>query len=274
MNKNNYKLPIFVMITGFFFLKPEKEFTLKKLYKKNILHLVLSVVFWTVFYALFIPSQHFYPFGGQNNHFWYIGMCIGLYVSMPVLRAIAANPKLLSYSCWIWLFIHCYMYLGYFVELPIVFTDYVFQGYMGYCLWGYYLFCMELSKRQTTMVYMVGLLSLLATAFLPPLTDGKVFFSMEDPAPILTSIALFLFVIKHPLRFSERMKKIVLHLSRMTFGIYMAHMFVMIEILTRLHRFVPNVFLLVPIAFIIVFVSSYFIVLVIKQIPFLKKWVV
>ena len=271
-----WSVPIFVMITGFFFLKPEKELPLKKLYGKYILRLVLALVFWTWFYAISLHSLYvgFYPFGGQDTNFWYVGMCIGLYMSMPVLRLVAANDRVLAYSCWIWLFIRFYLFFGRLFPVPIVLTDYVFTGYVGYCLWGYYLYRLNLSRKQTRIVYLVGLLSWIISAALPLVTDNKVRFSMEDPGPILMSIAIFLYVIKHPVHLSPKHERIVSHLSSMTFGIYMAHTFVLIEAFTRLYRFIPNIYLLVPASIVVAFVSSYIIVLIIKQIPFLKKWVV
>ena len=271
-----WPVPIFVMITGFFFLKPEKELTLKKLYGKSILRLVLSLIFWTWFYAIALHCRYtcFYPFGGQTNNFWYIGMCIGLYISMPVLRIVAADEKVLAYSCWIWLFISFYTYIGQYVAVPIVVTDHVFVGYIGFCLWGYYLSTVDLNQRRTNTVYIIGLLSLTVSVVLPFVTHGKVKFSFEGPTTILTAIALFLFVIKHPIQLSPKCGKIVEHVSGMSFGIYMVHTFVVYEIFTRLYRFVPNVYLLLPLAIIVTFVLSYSIIFVIKQIPLLKKWVV
>jgi surface polysaccharide O-acyltransferase-like enzyme len=105
-------------------------------------------------------------------------------------------------------------------------------------------------------------------------THGRVKFSFEGPTTILTAIALFLFVIKHPVQLPPKCGKIVEHLSGMTFGIYMVHTFVITEIFTRLHRFVPNVYLLLPLTIVATFGLSYLIILVIKQIPVLKKWVV
>lgn len=275
-NFTKWSVPIFVMITGFFFLNPAKELPLKKLYGKYILRLVLSLVFWTWFYAIILQCIYvcYYPFGGQDNNFWYIGMCIGLYISMPVLRIVAANDKLLSYSCWIWLFIRFYLYIGKYVEVPIVFTDYVYTGYVGYCLWGYYLSRLKLDQKQERAMYIVGLVSLVVTVVLPVVSDGKVSFSFESPGPILISIAMFYFVIKHPVQLSSKATKIISHLSAMTFGIYMVHTFVAIETFTRIHRFIPNVYLLSLASFIVTFVLSYVIILIIKQIPILKKWVV
>lgn len=268
-----WSVPVFAMLTGFFFLNPEKELPLKKLYGKNTLRLALALVFWTLFNAVTVHSRY-YPFGGMDTNFWYVGMCIGLYISMPVLRRIAANDKLLFYSCWIWFFIRCYYYVGKYVDVPIVITDYVFTRYMGYCLWGYYLSRITLDRKKTRVIYLVGFISLLSVALVPLLTDNKVTFEYTDPVPALGVFAVFLFFIKHPLNYSVKTEKILAHFSKATFGIYLAHSFVVIETFSRLYRFFPNPFVLVPVAFIVIFGLSYFITLVIKQIPVLKNWVV
>lgn len=268
-----WSVPLFAMLTGFFFLNPEKELPLKKLYGRNTLRLVIALVFWTLFNAFTVHSQY-YPFGGVETNFWYVGMCIGLYISMPVLRRVAVNEKLLSYACWVWVFIRCYYYVEKFIDVPIVFTDYVFTEFVGYCLWGYYLGKLALDKKRARLVYLLGLVALLATVALPLLLVGKVSFGYADPAPILATFAIFLFAIRHPLDVSEKTGKVLAHFSKATFGIYMAHSFVVIEAFSRLYHIFPNPFVLVLVAFVVIFGLSYFITLVIKQIPVLKNWIV
>ena len=266
-------VPIFAMITGFFFLQPEKDLPLKKLYGKYTLRLVFALAFWTIFNALTVHSG-FYPFGGLNTNYWYVGMCIGLYISMPVLRKIAVDDKLLKYACWIWFIIRCYYYVGNYVEVPIVFTDFVFTDFVGYCLWGYYLSRVTMSRKETRTIYFVGLVCLIVTVLMPLLTNNKVDFDYADPITAIGLFAIFLFAIKHPINCSAKMERILAHFSKATFGIYLAHSFVVIVMFSRLHRFFPNPFVLVPVAFCVIFGMSYIITLIIKQIPVLKHWVV
>lgn len=271
-----WAIPIFAMITGYFFLNPQKDYPLKKLYGKKILRLVLSLIFWTCFYAAILRSLNlrYYPFGKNNDNFWYISTCIGLYISMPVLRGIAADDKKLAYFCWIWLIIRLYQYVGNFVELPILITDHVFIGYVGYCMWGYYLCRINANRKQKRIIYIIGLLSFVVTNVLPLVTDVDINNSNVSFPRILICIAVFFFFVQHPIQLSPKIGKILEHLSGMTFGIYMVHTFVVIETFTRLHRFIPNVYLLVPAAIVATLVFSYVIILIIKQIPVLKKWVV
>ena len=267
-----WSVPIFVMLTGFFFLKPEKELTMKKLYGWNILHLVASQAFWTCFYALTLHWR-WYPFGGQDSHFWYIGMCIGLYISMPVLRVIATNVRILFYSCWIWLIIRCYFFVGRFIDLPLIFTDFVFTDYVGYCLWGYYISIIQFKSWHKKLVYLFGVVGLLINIFVPFVSSTSVT-AYETPSVICISVAVFLFAIEHPFQLSEGSAKLITNLSRATLGIYMVHMFVLIEFFSRMYRFIQHPILLIVLCVGTVFVISYGIVWIIKKIPFVGKWVV
>jgi surface polysaccharide O-acyltransferase-like enzyme len=268
-----WSVPAFTMLTGFFFLNPEKKLPLNKLYGKNTLRLALALVFWTLFNAVTVHSRY-YPYGGVETNYWYVGMCIGLYISMPVLRRIAANDKLLKYSCWIWFFIRCYYCIGKYVDVPIVFTDYVFAEFVGYCLWGYYLSRIKLNRKKTIMAYFVGIVCLLAVALVPLLTNSKVVFEYADPITAIAVFAIFLYFIKHPLNYCDRTERFLAHFSKATFGIYLAHTFVVIETFSRLYRFFPNPYVLVPVAFCVILGLSYVITIIIKQIPFLRDWVV
>ena len=269
----SWSVPIFAMITGFLFLSPEKELHLKKLYGKNILRLVLSLVFWTLFYAITLHFPY-YPFNGSNSNLWYVRVCIGLYMSMPILRAIASDDKLLSYCCWAWLAIRALCNIELFVEIPIKITNFMVTEYAGFCLWGCYLSRIQLNRKQLHIVYLVGLLVLLLTMLSFFLVKDDIRSCVSDIDPFFVCVAIFLFAIRHQPKFSMKLERLVTYVSGMTFGVYMVHSFVMIMIFDRLHQIFPNVLLLIPLSFLVTVVFSFLIILVIKQIPILKKWVV
>ena len=271
---SKWAVPAFVMITGLFMLDPKKDVPFKKLYGKHILRFVLSLIFWTWVYALVIHTRY-YPFGGQDNNFWYMGMCIGIYISLPVLRLVAANEKILAYSCWIWFFIRCYEYVNeFFMDVPIVITDFVFRDYVGYCLWGYYLSRIQLRKKEMLWVYFAGFIGLVLSVVLPLATHDKVRCRFESPMVFAMTVAIFLFAIRHPINLSDKMNSWIVHFSKMTFGIYMVHSLVYVELFSRLLNYVTNPFALILASLIVLIVPSYFIILIIKQIPVLNKWVI
>ena len=201
-------------------------------------------------------------------------MCIGLYISMPVLRLMAFNKRLLLYSCWIWLLIRCYFFIGRFVELPIVITDFVFTDFVGYCLFGWYISQVELKIWHTRLVYLLGIVGVgVGVNIVVSLVSSVSVTAYETPSVICTSIAVFLFFLKHPVNLSDRLKKVIFDLSKSTFGIYMVHIFVLTEIHSRVYRFVEQPVLLTMLTVGATFVISYGMIWIIRRIPFVGKWV-
>lgn len=82
---SRWSVPIFAMLTGVFFLNPQKDISLKKLYTENIIRLISVMVFWVIVYSLTL-QKIFYPFDKSLcGHFWYLGMTIGLYLQYFVI---------------------------------------------------------------------------------------------------------------------------------------------------------------------------------------------
>jgi len=144
-----WSVPVFAMLTGFFLLDSRKELPIKKLLTKYVLRIAVALVVWSAFYAITLHKP-LLPFGSQEGHFWYLGMVIGLYLSLPILRMIAANKGLLSYFCWTWLFFMCYRFAGNFCTLPFGLDNVVFVDYAGYALWGAY--CKELLPKVNKLI--------------------------------------------------------------------------------------------------------------------------
>ena len=99
-----WSVPVFVMLSGMFFLNPNKEIDFKKLFCKYILRILLAIVFWGLFYQFSDIFSKFIlhhetislkkivvacakiPFGPPYYHLWYLYMLIGLYLLSPIYR--------------------------------------------------------------------------------------------------------------------------------------------------------------------------------------------
>lgn len=55
-----WAVPVFVMVSGIFFLNPQKEITLSKLYRKNIFRIVMALITWGLFYRSLSISKMFF----------------------------------------------------------------------------------------------------------------------------------------------------------------------------------------------------------------------
>ncbi|MBQ6069839.1 MAG: acyltransferase [Bacteroidales bacterium] len=276
-------VPIFLMITGFFMLDPAKESTLKKLYSKNILRILTALIFWSGVYAL-VLHKPFYPLGSQETHFWYLGVIIGVYVAVPVLRLITANARLLRYFIIAWLCVMTYSFVGRFVTLPFDMQDVIFVKFSGYCVLGYYI--KYLSTRTASdcpnivgirrAIYWIGLLGLLVTAVgcVISQNDECALLCYESPNMICCSAAILLYGACHPLRLSERASALILNCSECTFGIYLVHVLILIEIYNRLGRFVPQTVPHMVLAILIAFFVGYGVTYLLKKIPVVNKYIV
>ena len=153
---SNWSVPVFVMLTGIFMINPHKDISIKSLLSKNLLRIFVSLCFWSLFYA-FALNKELLPIGSQEGHFWYLGMVICLYLSLPILRIIAKERKILEYFLVVWFFMMIYKFIGYFIELPIYEFDYlIFVDYIGYCLLGYYLKDINYTNKLRKIIYSWG----------------------------------------------------------------------------------------------------------------------
>ena len=101
-----WQIPIYIMISGRFFLDPNRMVTKERLLKA-IWRIVIAFIVWDTIYQLYYIVSGTYS--GLNwkgiisealtgpYHFWYMFMIAGLYAITPFLRKIAADKKLSEY---------------------------------------------------------------------------------------------------------------------------------------------------------------------------------
>ena len=272
---SRWSVPVFAMLSGFLFLNPQKELPLSKLYGKYIARIVIALIFWSCFYAFTLHSDY-YPFGSQEGHFWYLGMCIGLYMAMPIMRYIAKDSKMLSYFCWIWLFCKVYFFAGNYVTLPFDLSHLLFVDYVGYCLWAYYLSTIVLNSKQELLLYGVAVIGLIVNVIGYIVTKDLdcCYAGYVAITNIATSFGLFYLCSHHNLNFGKRWNKVIQTISECTFGIYLIHMWMLIQVIFRVHRFVPTPIYTVLISVAMAFVGGLVVTYILKQIPLVKKWIV
>lgn len=82
-------VPIFVMISGALFLN--KNQSIKKIYTKNILRIIIAFIFWSLIYTvlfskgLSIKTMIINFFEGYY-HMWFLFMIVGLYMITPFIK--------------------------------------------------------------------------------------------------------------------------------------------------------------------------------------------
>lgn len=269
---SRWSVPVFAMLTGFFFLNPQKELPLSKLYGKYIARIAVALVFWSLFYA-FTQHRAYYPFGSQEAHFWYLGMCIGLYMAIPIMRYIAQNKYILNYFCWTWLICRVYFFVGNYITLPFKLSSLIFVDYVGFCLWAYYLSIIELSRKIEIALYLLGILGLIINVVGFRFSIYSVFASGVSITNMLTAFAVFYMCSHYSFKGNEQLNKAIQIVSECTFGIFLIHLWILKLIIP-----IRNVISFPPVAAIvmvlIVFVGGFVATYIIKKIPILNKWIV
>lgn len=179
-------VPLFIMISGVFFLSPKKEITNRQLYLKYILRLALIYFIWSFVYTLYNIYAETAPSDIKNiiksiiqgpYHFWYIPVIAGLYVISPILKRITKTIDDSAVKYFIIVFsaacivktVSAIPILPYYNTVNLICgiipTELVCQ-YFGYFLLGYYLYNTDISLRSRKILYISGIASVVLCAVL------------------------------------------------------------------------------------------------------------
>ncbi len=303
---SRWSVPIFVMISGALFLNPNKEISIRQIFFKKILRLVTAYLFWSFAHALiennFTSDISVLLVSTINGpgHLWFIPMIIGLYMIVPFLKTITQSSKLS------WYFVA--LFAIFTTTLPTLFTfinyidintlsaianplNHILEsshffftlGYAGYFVLGYILNNTELSKKKKTVIYIVGIISFIATLALTIFCSVRsdkpvnIFFNYLTTNILLESIAVFVFFknILTKIKFSSKAGYVIEKLSKYSFAIYLCHMLVLkVAGKFGLTGISFNPVIAVPITSIFVFVIALAISIILHKIPFFKKFIV
>ena len=106
-----FAVPVFVMISGFFFLNPAKTVSVKDIYRKYIWRMLTVWLFWAAVHTAVLsvwlgrvpPAGWLQAFWMSLITYWFLPMIMALYAFTPVLRVLTAaqnkkNPALFYLS--------------------------------------------------------------------------------------------------------------------------------------------------------------------------------
>ncbi len=294
-------VPVFIMISGGFFLDNSRELPLKKLFKKNISRITTAFFFWSFCYSLVLyfisPAKDNYTFGVWlkeflcgRYHLWFMFAIFGLYLAAPLLRKITADKKMTEY----------------FIVLAVIFSSvakllkaikpiaptvneitadigmYTVYGYAGYFVLGYYLKSAELSVKTRRLIYALGavgaLTTVIGTAIWSNVKGSAVSTLYNNFMPNVWAQSVAVFVLfkygVSKIRWSEKQLKIISGISALSFGMYLFHDFVNIAFKEwGFTTLLYNSVLSVPCNSLIVFAVSLAVAWLISKAPFISKYI-
>lgn len=305
-----WSVPIFIMISGALFLSKEK-IDIQRLYKKNISRIISALVFWSIIYAFFqyytIDKYHSFSsliglFITGHYHLWFLYMILGIYICLPVLKAISRHENIMYYyliasfvftfvvpliiefvnlalpsQVWATLRLHPY-FLWVLQHNYESFFPHTVIGYSFYSILGYYLHIKTITPQRIRFTIIIGLCGILITIIATSLlsTNEKfysVFYDYLNICPLFAATGVFL-IHKHCSCFCINPKLIHL-LSKTSFGTYLVHPLI-IEVFSLFgyDLILSNPFITIPCYIIIIFIVSTFVSYILNGMPIIKKFCV
>lgn len=284
-----FSVPVFVMLSGAFFL--QKEISIKELYLKYIKRLFLLLFCWNFLYNITTPPyelniQHiltslFSPSKG-GYHLWFLYMLIGIYMLSPFFKKIA-DSNLSKYFLLLWLS-GSVVFTG-VEELNITpledffrfvkqFTSYIPLGYTGYFILGYYLYRQHtLQPKYRRILYVCGIagviLSIIGTSLLSKQAGESVsyFYNYLNILTVLTASALFVSVRYSTPQFSVKTGKLIKSMSDLTLGIYLIHIFVLRIAFHFISPIEMPAIISIPVIWIVTSIGSFAVAFLLKKLP-------
>ncbi len=307
---NRFAVASFIMISGCLYLDQKRTWDLKRLWKRNILPVAVAYIFWQVFYAAYrIITNGTLAKGGKAAlvkfmvyisksyfHLWYLPMLIGFLIITPMLWEIVNSTRGKQWEEYMIILFLVFQILPYTVNyFPFPWKEHVMDilqtvqpemvtGYIGYFVLGHYLSHYEISKKLEYLVYVLGVIMILAAIGLCYISSQKAgkpiqsFYENYTLAGFLWGSSFFLFFKNHlsKIKWSEQQEKTICYLGSCTFGIYLIHALIR-NILHKVgidSMMIGNTVIAIPIVIALIFVISLIAVMIIKKIPLIGKWIV
>ena len=294
-------VPLFLMCSGALLLDPGRPLTLKKLWFKNILRVVVAMLVWAMVYKVFwlwtspaglTPAALLHAVKEvllfrQEFHFYYLHIILLVYAFLPVTRVFVARAERreLLYFLVLWCGLGlCYPIARHFWPLKLLSGTpvqwMINQAYaaIGYGVLGFFLRREGLRRaRPWALLFLAGFAGVFGVTVWRSLANNgtyTLFFEAMSPCVAMMAAGLFGAVCAR-VRPGAAVSRWVTHVSKASFCIYLVH----VLFLQLLRRWGLDVSILPPLASIpLVTVAVYLccegVYLVLSRIPVVRDYLV
>ncbi len=299
-----FGVPVFFMIMGILLLDEKKEISTKKIWKKYIFRIIVAALFYGLIYKTLrvVLTKTFMSVGafamtyikefctGQLEfHFWFVYAVIGVYISIPILRAFVKNASdhLMKYFLFLWLLesvLELISHIEQFAFVGVCLNSFrflnLFLGYTGYVVWGYYLNKHLPDKKKSVCIYVVAFFGLMVACYqtgIYEIVNGGVDYNWmmnESPFIIFWSTAVFIFLKNRKWNSELIICKGLAWVGSHTFSIYFIHMVSIIALLNTEYVVIPvSVYLQPWIWFVITVLMAILWTGIVQMIPKARKYI-
>lgn len=294
-----WAVPAFIMVSGALLLESSKGVTLKKIFGRYILRMVIALFVFSLLFELFDEvfvtkdvGISFLKKGIENalfntgwSHMWYLYMMIAVYLLLPFYKMItkaASKNELVYLLCVYFVCMSLIPFIQIVTDKRLYFYIFVYSVYPMYLFLGYVLHNGKLKINKTAAAFMAvaGLASLVILTIVQYTTKNdelsarcsQFFLDYAFPGTIIASVGIFVMFIADNSTVKP-IDKIFMSIDSCSFGIYLIHMAVL-KYVVAVWGFdplknggVPMILLMT----VCIFLVSYLITLILKKIPGVKK---
>lgn len=290
-------VPIFFMMSGKLFLSKD-TLSIRKLYLKNILHLLVAYYAWSFLYAIdqiglyalvnqFSLSVFLKAVINSKYHLWYLPSQISVYLLAPIFWELKDNDRILKYFCAVWLAFAVFSRSILLFSLPQTLVDLIktitfpLVNYCGYFVLGYLLAKNKerIKVRRSGLIVVFCCMAILNAWLVnqKSLQTGsadKTFFNNFSVYTCIAAASLYLLFLNMNLEtIGDYVKRYAGIISRYTFFVYLLHVFVLehLDLNYGISALSFNPLLSVPALSLLIFVLCLIAAYIIDKIPFIRK---
>jgi len=256
-----YGTPTFIFLSSFvlFYNYANREITKKMLlnfYKKRFLYIVIPYLLFSVMYfSLTVHLYYDYTFtealaifaqkvltGKAYTHLYFVFISIQLYLIFPVVLYLVKKYKWISkYAIIIglviqWAFVllnHYYMKIEYKGSISLSYMSYYFLGiYLGVYFERYRAFLKSRKKHIFTLLWLVSGFFYVyinyQTRIGLEVYDSKLYELLWNAYTYFAALFLFGFAFMIYEKVSERVRRFLLYVGDLSFGVYLIHPFLLL----------------------------------------------
>lgn len=271
-------VPLFLICSGSLVLKKnlssKKEII--KFYKHNLLTIFITAEIWIIIYYIFNCEFNTYTLiknilliSKPSNHLWYIRMILLYYAIMPIIYYLINKKKFLFFILLLIICTITFIYNGYKIILHDMYpttSGLSYSCYLVYLAIGYYISNDYLNKIKNYIWTIIGIFAFIFIVISH--YSYNYFIWYDNPFILILSTSIYINLYHLFLNTSnfKYISNIIINISKMSFGIYLSHMLIILLIsgyLRDLSKYI-NINLLYYTGIIIIFL------LTLKTISFIK----
>lgn len=293
-------VPLFVMLSGMMLLGKNEPLSL--FFRKRLGKVLLPFIAWIVLHLLYLIYIEGNTYSGLEiiktvlkgpvyPHLWFIYMLIVLYLATPILRIFCNNSgkQTLLYFIILWAIgIGLVPIINKIYECEIYVPKIVAISFVGYYVAGYYFKNLIISSKQI-MLASCGVIALIIFSALAVDNlsvngpKSQLFFFIGFTRINIIFFSFLSFLILKSIDYSKRrmlfFKKTILFFSKTSFGVYLVHYVIIINLRNGNMGFIvnklggdflhpiPGIFL----TFIVTMFASLVVVSALRCMPYIKR---